>query len=397
MGDDTCEQASRRITMARTKLILKQPFFGALALRLEPTVDMTCSTAWTDGARLGYNPDFVNSLILPELVGVLCHEILHVANGHPWRFATLPFPPIPADTPPEIADRLKTYLRHSKANRAADYAINYLIKESGMTLPASVLDDRRYHGMALEQIYPLLDDLKVTTKDVPSLCDGDGCGGVRPATGSVSEQASQQADWTVAVTQAASAARQAGNLPACLDRFIKDLLRPKVDWRAILRRFIQEAARNDYTWCLPSTRYLAAGLYLPRLRSEDMGEIVFAIDTSGSVMNELQQFCCEVNAAVSECLPERVHVVYCDAAVGRADTFERGDWITFDTVGGGGTDFRPVFKYVAKQGITPICLVYLTDLEGPAPDHAPDYPVLWVTVTGLTAPWGETVRMERTG
>jgi predicted metal-dependent peptidase len=77
--------AARRVTAARTALILDEPFFGQLALKLRLVEDPTCPTAWTDGVRLGYNPSFVASLSQAELLAVVVHEVLHVTNGHPWR------------------------------------------------------------------------------------------------------------------------------------------------------------------------------------------------------------------------------------------------------------------------------------------------------------------------
>jgi hypothetical protein len=50
-------------------------------------------------------------------------------------------------------------------------------------------------------------------------------------------------------------------------------------------------------------------------------------------------------------------------------------------------------RWVDQQQIEPVCLIYLTDLcchSYPAPA---DYPVLWVTDSRCTAPFGETVRI----
>lgn len=71
-----------RIAKAREWLVLDQPFFGVLLLRLKVVEDMSCKTFWVDGVNLGYNPAYLQKLTDPELRGVLCHEVLHVANGH---------------------------------------------------------------------------------------------------------------------------------------------------------------------------------------------------------------------------------------------------------------------------------------------------------------------------
>jgi predicted metal-dependent peptidase len=65
-------------------------------------------------------------------------------------------------------------------------------------------------------------------------------------------------------------------------------------------------------------------------------------------------------------------------------------------LGGGGTDFAPVFKHVEEQGIEAACLVYLTDMYGSFPKSAPDYPVLWVSTSHIdNAPFGEVLSFPR--
>jgi predicted metal-dependent peptidase len=63
-------------------------------------------------------------------------------------------------------------------------------------------------------------------------------------------------------------------------------------------------------------------------------------------------------------------------------------------VGGGGTDFAPVFEYVEQQGLAPQALVFLTDLYGPFPEREPHYPVIWVSTSSQVAPFGETIPVD---
>ena len=121
-----------------------------------------------------------------------------------------------------------------------------------------------------------------------------------------------------------------------------------------------------------------------------MGELVLAVDTSGSIdVDLLQRFGAELRAAVDQTAPSRVRVIYCDTKVHRVDTFERGEEITLAPVGGGGTDFRPVFDAIEER---PACLVFFTDLCGRFPETAPDYPVLWAVAQRDAKghfPWGD--------
>ena len=125
-----------------------------------------------------------------------------------------------------------------------------------------------------------------------------------------------------------------------------------------------------------------------------MGEIVVAIDTSGSIdQPTLNAFGAEIKAIVGNARPKKTTVIYCDAAVNHVDTFEPNDELHFDMHGGGGTNFCPPFEYVAENGLKPVCFVYLTDGYGPFPS-APEFPTLWCCTTEVVAPFGETVPIE---
>ncbi len=361
--------AALRISGARLALILDHPFFGALALRLKPVeAPGLTETMATDGRSLFYCADYVQTLTDLELVGVLAHEVMHPAMQHHTRRG---------DRDPR------------RWNIAADYAINPLLADAGFVLPADVRLDHRYAGLSAEQIYDAL----------PPDAGGGGSGAdVSDIPGAVLDAPDpivDSADWQVAVQQATQSAKMMGRLPAGFDRAIKDATAPRVDWRALLRRFVQQCATADYSWRMPNRRYLAGGLYLPELRSESMPPIAIAIDTSGSIgETQLAEFRAEVQSILEDCAPEATHVIYCDADVQRIDTFERGEPLEIQAEGGGGTDFRPVFERIEQDSLNPACLIYLTDGYGAYPDAAADYPTLWAMNSSKVAPWGETVRID---
>lgn len=391
---DEAKHVADRITAARTQLILRQPFFGALLLRLKmvpathfaqrlpngQTAITPLPTAATDSVHIFYNPAFIVTLKPSEIRGLLCHEVLHVAAGHCWR---------------------QGGREHKRWNEACDYAINPLITALGkqsITLPAGDLSDVAYAGMSSEEIYPRLQNEKGKGKGKGNGTEenGLGLGGVLPAPGDEGECAQSEVAWQVATRQAAQAAEAMGSLPADLERWIGEELAPKINWRAELWRFAQQSAATDYEWRRPSHRYLARGLYLPSLREDAMPPIVVMVDTSGSIGAEmLTRFGSEISAIATHCKPERVYVGYVDAKVHAVDIFERGEPVELKPRGGGGTDFRPAFDWVAEEGVEPACLVYLTDTRGTFPDAAPEYPVLWTsTERNATVPWGELLTIE---
>jgi predicted metal-dependent peptidase len=391
MTEADVEKQLDRIVRIRTSLVMTTVFFGALVLRLKLT---QCSpritpTMAVDGKHLFWCPPFVASITDAELRGVLVHEVLHCALEHMVR----------------RGDR-----DHRKWNIACDFAINLIVKEGGYTLPADALMDEQYRGQASEQIYASLPPPPPKPqkgKSKPGDGDGDGDGdgegegdedGDGGQWGEVldapAEEAKQiEAEWKIATVEAAQAEKlKQGRLPGNLERLLDEVVRPRVDWRSCLWRFVQRSAKNDYSWRKPSRRYTSGGIIMPSLHSEQMPPIVIAIDTSGSIGGEeLKQFLAEVSAIHGWAHPERTYVLSIDAAVNAVDEFGPNDSLDIRLRGGGGTDFRPAFDWVEKQGIEPACMIYLTDTYGTFPAKEPDYPVLWAVTAQKECPFGETV------
>lgn len=409
---NTIHDVRGRLSAARAALVLDHPFFGALALRMtieEETQGRTRTMA-TDGRSVFYDIAFVNRCSDPELIALLAHEVMHPAMQHHTR----------------RGDR-----DSSLWNDAADHAINPMLTESGFTLPGGMLNDPEFRGMTAEQIYDALNrphgggDENEENQDDDRPADagqengeGDGNGDsdgdddnnddvgddagndVAHKVGAVfdaQDPAQQEAEWQVAVRQATQAAQMMGQLPAGIAQAVEQAARPRIDWKALLRRFVQQFASADYSWRMPNRRYIAGGIYLPELRSESMPVIVVAVDTSASTSSVLPNFKAELQSIVDECQPEATLVVMADAAVQRVDRFERGDPLEFNVEGLGGTDFRPVFEHVDREQFNPACLIYLTDGDGCYPDEPADYPTLWaITTSHRQAPWGETVNIDTT-
>jgi predicted metal-dependent peptidase len=76
--------------------------------------------------------------------------------------------------------------------------------------------------------------------------------------------------------------------------------------------------------------------------------------------------------------PRLVHVLYFDAEVHCHETYQAGQPIHLTPVGGGGTDFRPCFRWLEEKGITQND-VFLTNLWGTFPDSPPRFPVIWAS------------------
>lgn len=372
----------KAITKARIDMIALQPFFGTLAmqLRMRPMNDLHRAAAVAihqqeptlavDGKNIWYAPEFIAKLSFEKTKTVIAHEVMHCVMDHIGRRGA--------------RDPMRW-------NVACDYAINQILQDAGFSFdgPGGGLLDPAYKGMSADQIYNLL----------PHSEGGDGKGNPQPLCnildGEVKKDPALVDQWQVATAQAAMAANQAGKLPDSLKRLVDELLNPKTDWRAQLRRFITEKAKDDYSWTRPNKKMLANGVFLPSLYSERMGEIVVGVDTSGSISQEmLNVFANEIQAIRESVSPERVTVIYCDAQVNEVQQFEREDLLELKMVGGGGTAFEPVADYIEENDLHPVCVVYLTDGYGNLGFPQPAVPWMWAMTTDVEPVWGERVQVD---
>lgn len=395
MTEITSRLIEEKLSKIRALLVFDLPFFATIALRME-FVDATDTgilpfpTMGTDGKRIYYHRQFIADCNDQELLFVMCHECMHIVLAHPVRLGK---------RDPAIW------------NMAGDYAINPILSDFGLQITQHGLLDGRYSNMDSETIYEDLiqkkenGQLKMGHGDGGEDGHGDGkcgCGGIvvptdeqgNPLTGS--EISSEIAKANSILVQAAQVAKSWGNVPGSLKRLVDNLLKPEVKWQELFRLFMEHTCYNDYSWIPPSSRHMARGFCLPSVHNKEMGEIVIAIDTSGSIgQHDLNQFAAEFNDILSTVRPNAIHVVYCDTRVQHVEEFDPFDYpVTLDAKGGGGTDFRPPFTWVDEQGITPKCLLYFTDLYCNSFPKEPDYPTMWIVKDRQdkpTAPFGDTI------
>ena len=207
--------------------------------------------------------------------------------------------------------------------------------------------------------------------------------------------------WDEATHQALNLARAEGKLPGGIEETVRGAHAGTLDWRTLLRRYMTDAAKSDYSWSLPNRRFIDGGLYLPSIRSEGIDTVAVIIDTSGSLPSKtLAGFWAEVREIASELQPERVAVLQVDTRVRDAAEYSASE-LPEEIVakGRGGTDFRPGFAWLEEQGISPGVCLYLTDMECTRyPEAEPDLPTVWVNHGSpppdwKREPWGERIDM----
>jgi len=354
------------------------------------TVSDTVPTACTNGRDELYGRAFVDSLTDAELRFLMLHECYHKMYRHliTWKHLNEKNPTL--------------------ANASCDYNINGKLvdenKDDGFAqMPRD--EDGEIMGLFDEQ-YRNADGSWMDTAAIFSALD-NGDVADQPQGGDGTPQGFDEQDWVGANELAADEIKQlerevdeairqgstiAGKLGNNGNRNLAELMQPQVDWREVLREFIQTTCTgNDYsTWKRPNRRYIGADVYLPSGISEKIDELVIAVDTSGSISDHaVALFLSEVQSICTTVKPDKVRLLYWGHRVvgdESYDTHELGMLTQSTKVkGGGGTDVNCVTDYMQAHNIKPQATVVLTDGYLFGDWGTWDCPVLWCVLDNKSA------------
>lgn len=363
-------QAMKKVRRARVAMASRFPFFGQLVFGSNVYIDDTLNppTAATDGVDLYYHPEFVLSLTDEEAIFVTGHEGLHMAFMHLDRRG---------DRDPMLW------------NVAADIVCNQLLYDNSVgQMPKNLIFDPRLYklgGGIVTKIYDLLD------KNDPrkSFDDFKPRSGKKPAPNPVKMQGRLQ--------QAIQAGKQAGNLSGSLEAFVKQLTEAKVRWEDEIFSEITSTNGDDRTYARRNRRYAAHDLIIPAREGTTTGDLVYAIDCSGSTSNQMVAQCgAEVRRAKEQLRPERTFVIYWDTEIKKVEVFGPDDEMEIKAYGRGGTSVGCVWDYIRDNDIQPQTCVVATDLlfGGDFGREVPDYPVIWCVMDNPhsnQAPFGRVI------
>jgi len=466
----TKKTARELIVQARTRLLFTHPFIGALSLRLTPIEDPTCDTLWTNGTTLGYNPKYIESHSIDYIKSMMAHEVFHIVFKHHLRRDDRNFElwnnagdyVINAVLEREgFAIHKNWYYDSAYADKSTEYVYDRLFKEtssnqssqSSKPQPQPQQSQSKQQQSQSQQSQPQQQQQQSQpqqqqqTQGQSQSQQQTQTGGQsqsqqqtqtqgQPQSHQPSQQQTQQQcagqvrdapvitpedkkaaekEWEIWMRQAVNYTKSAGTLSGDLAEIIEAMLDPKPHWRERLSEFINEIARDDYSWSKPNRRYLPQGVYLPDLYSRKLGKIIIAVDTSGSMgRDELEAIATEITGILEEFQDFEVTVIYCDTKV-YEDAIEK---FTSDTLpvklhakGGGGTKFLPLFKFIESQTEQdeeePQALLFFTDMMTFDSSkiysmQPPDYAVLWCSTnknnpTGNfkdKLPFGELIHID---
>ncbi len=419
----------------RAMLLKNYPFWGTWVVNLVFVEDPTgiIGTFCTDGKHIFYSAEFVKYIMdhsktgnpRHELLFIIAHEIFHCLGRHIaqngwYRGKGLDIEGDPIDP--------------KKFNAAADFFINNDLEEAKTgVFPKTVggLLEPKFKGMTVEEIYLYL---KHNPDECPSGGGFDthvevkiGAAGQEPTLtrnedGSITltvspEDMAKMEERMHRVTHQANTAqaqhdqitKSAGSLPAGILRMIDELIKPKVNWRAALRRYVRTVKMRGYSMMNPNRSFFQGGISIPGFRkTREQIDMVVMIDASGSIgPTELLAFASEMKGILDSMPDFKVMAWTFDGEVQEESVtmITRRGTNTMDALipflknlrGGGGTSFASNWEYMKRNKIKPRIAVMFTDgytYDGWGdPTHCP---MMWlVTGNGESKPgYGTYVKYE---
>lgn len=381
-------ELDRQVSASLLRLRMRAPFFATLALFAPVQASGEVATAATDGRTIYVNPAYLRSLGPRQQDALLLHAVLHAALLHPARRG--------------VRDE-------HVWNIAADIVVNGVIATEGdLDPPPDTPRDPELERLSVEEVYELLQFSPERQPPLPGLdllnnavagSAGDRQGGDGQASSQVSSgaQAELESHWRNAFQQATVLARtlEKGGLPEAARRELEALAPARIDWRALLWRFLVQTPTDFQGF---DRRFVGRGLYLEALEGESV-RVFVCVDTSGSVNDaQVRALVSEVQSILGSYPHLRCDLFYAD------DQLYGPYWLRADSpvpppLGGGGTDFQPFFADVEQRRAPheSAVAIYLTDGWGMFPRDPPHLPTLWVVTPGGRAadefPFGEAVRL----
>lgn len=362
--------AKKALDKAKIKLMTTpdSAFVSTLCFSLKHAWDETIPTAATDGRTIWFNPEAYLKLTPGQQLSRLLHETWHPALGHLGRLGSR---------------------NQGRWNAACDYFINLMLIDAGFERIPTWLVDEKYRGMSADQIYDLLPEDEQGDPDENDL---------RPPL-TEPEEAALKAEIEDLVVRAAVQSRMQGDkpgtIPGSIQIFLDKLLNPKLPWQSILRKFMNNMNKVDYSWRRPNRRYFPDH-HLPSLYSEALVDIAVAVDTSGSVSDEeFHRFVSEVGSIFKSHKPKKITLIQFDTSLKAINEVHSLDELkALKFTGRGGTIIKPVIDWVHEN--KPQLMMIFSDGGFHHYNQPVKSPLLWMIHDNpkFTAPYGKVIHYE---
>jgi predicted metal-dependent peptidase len=425
---DPVEAERQRLASHRMAMLEGHPFWGYLLMQVKliPAPDLPAFMV-TDGVRnIWFNPHLTRHLSSEELGFVLAHQIAHqFLLTEPRRLGRDPF--LWSQATDYVINRLVLDIPDPEGSGAPMYEPpEGEYPEIGLVRP---LIEPKFKRLVAEAIYarlpapegvPLRLDLKLpmsetatgeseprklgpsesgaeSTLVLSAVMDHGGGLDLHIPVLLDDEDRESLRDRIAQAAEYHTAAECRGHVPLDLLRALRLSGPARVPWQRVLYRYMDRTlSRDDYSRTRPNRKYWVHDVVVPGLAGEQVESIVVAIDTSGSMtadllirlvreIRELARNTAELTLIVADA--EVHHVVLSD---------DIDPWLQDPELpGGGGTDHRPVFRWMEERDYRPTVFIGLTDLESEFPSRPPGFPVLWlVPPEHAEPPWGTCIVVD---
>lgn len=366
------ETIRQRVIVNRIRMMQKEPFYGTVALNLRLKAvekdDPAVRAIMVDGRNLYYNPWYINALDDDEVVFSIAHEVMHCVLRHLTR---------------------KGKKEDEPFWDASDYVINHILVRDNVGKFPGVggLYDENYSEKTTEEIY---DELKNKQQNSGGSGSGSGEGSgnnfddhanieevsdssqsgkdgntIRMTEDEMSMLDNEMQASMMQAAEVANNSKGAGSMPAEIERMIKELTEPQMNWRDFIRENAKSKVRSDYSWKQPNRRFMSMGIILPGVVVDDHYEFVVGIDASGSMStDQLRDFLSEIYF-IGDCFESfKIGVFTFDTKVYNYQEFDQDnidELLEYSPKGGGGTDFMCCYNFMKENDIVPETFVMLTD------------------------------------
>lgn len=462
MTKSRINRLKEKISLSRGRLFKSNPFFAILLMHMRFVADTNINTISTNGRCIYFNPNFIDKLYTYEIDYILCHQIMHIVQGDIWRerdlaninyhhacdivlnanlrmfgfnrdkyphFGNILFKPLLGEIENVKFTALNCYTRRmynissfdERTQRKfvfdedtwwdwkKDIGLNgTIIIEGESSKPFGKLKiiDSKNKPEKEEIVWPYGESSKTGTNE-----DNSDSGSVPTVIDYSSAELKAQWDSMIAVAEKfVQNMKNEKEIDAVsitsehIMRKIKELKKAQTDWRKILNEFVQEEV-SDYSFSPPDRRFQDNIFFLPDYNETEtvVKDILFMIDTSGSVNNDtLTMVYSEICGAIEQFNGKfRGMLGFFDTEVYPLLPFDNiADVVKAVPIGGGGTDFRPIFDMVKNtyQSNELSCIIIFSDGIGYYPEKSDidNTPVLWVIDNQqVIPPFGKIARLRR--
>lgn len=375
------------LAKASKELMLKEPFYGLFLIGLNKLWSKKVPTAGVSkhniNFQLAINEEFWESLSPEHHIGLLKHELLHIAFFHLTMhndFANKKLANIAMDLEiNQYIDRM--YLPDGGCTIDNEmFAPMNLPAKAGCRVYYDLLQQQLDQGNGtsdFEKMMKAMEQGQQTYGDgnpVPDHSTWDEFDDLSDAEKKLIQKQVEHQLKEVAEQIEKSRGNIPGEMKGLLDK-LNSKEPPKFDWKAYLRRFTG-GSQKVFTKKL-RRKFNKRFEDNPGLKIKHRKHILVAVDTSGSVSDkEVQEFFHEIDH-INKTGAE-ITIVQCDTHIRHIGPYKAGDKIEIH--GRGGTYFDPVLELYNENQDKYTCLVYLTD--GECDCHVkPRGKMLWVIST----------------